>query len=523
MADLQDLIQQAKLSRAIALAKESRNLEGAKVPEAQQDTSFGQRLLQSLAMTGPGQAITRAITTPKEDYLGLARSAIAGPTFGFGEEIEAKLASALTNVPYEQELVDIRGQQEAFREKYPVTSLATEIGTGLALNPLASLGTLAKASKLPAAAKQAQKLVTGAPTQAFVAGFGEGEGGVAERVKTGLLTGAVGTTSSIASDIIGRTFHSTANQADRLLSSSFGLRPSDFARSLKEMTMRKERAAKPSEISLIKSLRKFRDKNVVAEKLPLITNAANLHEVTDNLGKELDNVLNKLNNASEPFADFTNEASEQYINKLSGKARDTARDKIAEEREAIISQFENGGSILDLQKAKVGLNYAYDDNPLTETIQKAIRQDLRREIEDRAARMATKKTISKDLVKKLKNINSEYGDAVELRNVFLKRSGVDLGGNTVEDFFKLLRTSGGGGSTFVAAAGAKDPRIALIGLGASALRGKESLGALADVIDNPLAQALLRGGGTAIPMLGSARAGAQTALGLERQMLDTGE
>jgi|DEB0MinimDraft_6_1074348.scaffolds.fasta_scaffold11390_4 hypothetical protein len=478
---------------------------------------------ENVGLEPPAAPVAPTVPTKPDlglrDYiLGLSRSYLAGPTFNLAEEAEAGLVSAARGTPYEAELGRIRQERARFAEAAPVTSLGTELLSGLILNPLQKLSMIGRGEQatrlgqtVAAApgAKLTQAVVGAAPTQAIVAGFGAGEGGVQERLTAGALTGAVGTLGSAASSVAGKIFSDVATEADRLRLSSFGLRPSDITRNIKEMAAKGKKVKTKQEISLVKSLKDFEKRGIVDTESDLIQNAANLEVLREELGGRLGNVINEADVKADVFPDFMSENSQKYLAKLSGEAKEQAANRIKAEREAIIRQFENGGSIEDLQRAKIGLNYTWDDSPLTATVQKAIREDLKDEIENRVAILVNKKKLKPDVLENLKAINKEYGEAVDLRNGFLKRGGQVYGGDVIEDFFAQIRTSGGAGTPLQLAAQTGNIVPAMIGTGASLARTRRAKGELARVMEDPLVQALSAQIGARLPEVVTGRTAAQ--------------
>lgn len=131
-----------------------------------------------------------------------ARAAAQGLTFGFADEIEAALRSAVGPKTYEEEVKGIRGDIERFRETAPVAAYGTEIGAS-ALLPfgVARAGALgAKAATAAAARPVTSAIGTGAL-------YGAGAAEEGERLKSaaigGVLGGAVGGAVSKALPKIG--------------------------------------------------------------------------------------------------------------------------------------------------------------------------------------------------------------------------------------------------------------------------------------------------------------------------------
>lgn len=126
-----------------------------------------------------------------------------GVTFGFGDELRAGAAAALQPVlgtgqggdsfgsRYDRNLAQERGALEAARYHHPVASTAGEIGGMIATAPLAELNVVRGAGL---GARMANGAIQGA-AMGGVYGFGSGEGGAGERLKsaaTGAAMGGVG-------------------------------------------------------------------------------------------------------------------------------------------------------------------------------------------------------------------------------------------------------------------------------------------------------------------------------------------
>lgn len=89
-------------------------------------------------MTSRFQAAVSPQDVKREPFLkGGLRTAAQGLTFGFGDEIEAGIRSALQGVPYEQSVADIRASQQRYQEQNPWKSMGLQIAGSL---PLALTG-----------------------------------------------------------------------------------------------------------------------------------------------------------------------------------------------------------------------------------------------------------------------------------------------------------------------------------------------------------------------------------------------
>lgn len=461
-----------------------------------------------------------------DKVLGYARSYLAGPTFNMADEAEAKLSSLLTGRSYEQELADIAAQNKVFALQHPVTTTALPIASGLVLNPLGAIGQVGKTGaatstigkvvqpvveKVIAApgGKIAQALVSSVPTQAFVAGYGAGEG--ENRLSTGLLTGALGTAGSALANVGGRFLTRLGTEADRMKLSSFGLTAADVSKNIKEFVAKKAGIPTVEKIPVVNTLKALEAKGIINAEDDVLANAANIESYKKVLGTQIGAVLDDANKIADPFADFQTRNVDKYLSNLSGTAKEEAQKIIAKERAAIISQFEEGGSLLDLQKAKTGLNYSWDQSPLTPTVQKALRQDLREEIESRLAILAKSGKVSEDALSTVKTLNKQYGDAADLSTALLGKAGKTLSGNVMEDIAGQTRTSGGAGTLAQMSTQSGNVLPAVAGALMQAGRSQAGKNYLATLMEDPLVQQLGSKLGYALTEGGTGRTFAQLA------------
>ena len=115
----------------------------------------------------------------------LARAIGQGVTFGFGDEIEARLRSLTGDRTYDEEVADIRESIEQFRETNPVAAYGSEIAS--ALVPGVGLASLALRGGLKGAAK-----IGALEGSIYGAGKGEGVEGTATSAALGAGLGAAG-------------------------------------------------------------------------------------------------------------------------------------------------------------------------------------------------------------------------------------------------------------------------------------------------------------------------------------------
>ena len=138
---------------------------------------------------------------------GAGRSLLQGLTFGFADEIEAALPSAVTGLEgdYEQRVGQIRAGQKAFEAAEPMTALGAE-ALGSIPSMVIPFAGGARAAQL---ASKAPSLMRGAGTAAgigaaegFVGGVGRGEG-ASDRLSRGAIEGGLGAaTAGLAPPLI---------------------------------------------------------------------------------------------------------------------------------------------------------------------------------------------------------------------------------------------------------------------------------------------------------------------------------
>jgi len=145
----------------------------------------------------------KVAATPKQRVRTMAQ----GASFGFADEAEAKFMSAATGRPYDEVLDEIRGGLKAYKEAYPKSSMAYEIG-GAALPALIPGG---QSSLLRAGGRAA--------AEGAAYAFGTGEGGAKERaarLPTGIVAGTIGGAAGYgASKAIGGLANKLADAARR--------------------------------------------------------------------------------------------------------------------------------------------------------------------------------------------------------------------------------------------------------------------------------------------------------------------
>lgn len=137
---------------------------------------------------------------PKPDAPGAASAALfglnQGATFGFGDEIVARILSADPNLNYDQALSETRGQFDAAREANPVIGTGAEIAGAVAM----PLGAIKSGGSLALRAAKSAGLTGGLSA---LYGFGNGEGGFENRARNAAGAGAVGGSIGAAIPFVG--------------------------------------------------------------------------------------------------------------------------------------------------------------------------------------------------------------------------------------------------------------------------------------------------------------------------------
>lgn len=411
----------------------------------------------------------KPLTLP-EKILGYSRSYLAGPTFNYADELEANLASLFSGKSSSDELKQIQVEQDRFKKNTDYLDNVVEIGSGIVLNPLGALGKTAQGAK--GGLTTLTRLLTNPVSQGAIAGMGAARPGE-DLVTAGLWGGGIGAAGAAVASGVGSLAQGAAKEADRLKLSSFGVNFGAIAKQLKKLD-----GEDFDEIPLLKTVDKFEKAGVINAGNDAIENFSSVIAKQKSLGEDLGTILKNADRVVPKNTNFKLDASEKYIESLSGKAKDLANEAMTDEYIALTTQMKNGGSLLDLQKAKIGLNYKFDQNPYRENIIKSMRSDLRKEIETRVDKAAKTGLIDLGLNGSIKKINQNWGEAAELKDVFTRQLAKDYGGDVVEDVFNSIRTSGGIGT----ALNSKNPLAIAMGLIGTAARTNENKGKIADTL-----------------------------------------
>jgi hypothetical protein len=172
---------------------------------------------QSKAIAQPAAQPAAQRPKPAQFGKGLARSAAQGVTFGFGEEIEAKLPFMReSGESEEQALKRIRGEMEQYREAYPKTAIASEIGGGLLTGGVGGVRA-AGATAARAGLRQALKRGVGAAARSAtvsgaLSGAGAAEGDAMTRLGGAVVGGALG---GVTGGVLGKAGQAAATRLAR--------------------------------------------------------------------------------------------------------------------------------------------------------------------------------------------------------------------------------------------------------------------------------------------------------------------
>jgi len=166
--------------------------------------------LKNLVKTAP-DTMGRASDSTVFDF---ARAAGQGLSFGFGDEIEAFVKSAVdSNASYADTLKEVRNKINAFRKDNPAAAYGTEIagailpsiaaafipgGQALTASTLGRVGQAAKAIGLGKKGQTVAKSATVGAGGSGLYGFGAGEGGFENRAKNAGVSAAIGAVANPA-------------------------------------------------------------------------------------------------------------------------------------------------------------------------------------------------------------------------------------------------------------------------------------------------------------------------------------
>lgn len=427
----------------------------------------------------------------QEEVNGPARAYLQGLLFGFADEIQAGIQTG--KLPfmssglwgnYDQQVAQIRQEQERYRQARPEVAYPAEFIGGMLLNPFGKI-------------KQGTSLLRLA-AEGALAGYGESEAKTTGRAL--IDTGIGGLTSLVGGKAInkaGDIFANAGKEAQRLLTSAYKILPSDLAKASRKVG-RKGRLYEGVD-PLVATLREANRNGIISPDLDPAENAGRIialqnrtYQAIDPILKQTDDALSEyagtINRAGiiDQFADFDTPLTDAWIATRKGGEKRDLLQALAEEKAFLLEDLtELGGPTLqNLQKLKQGLNYKYDKNPYKADVVKMLRSDIRQMIENRIDEAATLGVIPEDLAGQVKILNQGFGDLKELSDIFLKQVPKEMRGDILEDLFhKFAATTGGQGSFNIMSAATGNPLWSVAATGVNLARSSKSKAAAARGFD----------------------------------------
>lgn len=412
--------------------------------------------------------------TTKQEIMGWARAAAQGPLFGFADELQALIAGTVSDqYTYDSALNEIQAEQTLFRKAHPYLAPAVSTGTGL-FNILGTWGQGLNALRTAVpGARTAGLLLSNPITEGFIQGVGEAEQGES-RLWSGTKGGAFGLGARAVGVLAGKPLKRAAEEAEKLKLGAYGITATDWTRWLKKGGKSATKSKILTEDSPFKIIQKAEKDKIIEPGNSVIKNIQGVFNTQDEIGLKIGSIVEDANKKLDPFPDFQTKNAEEYVKSLQGLEREEAADYLAKQRASIISQFENGGSLADIHRAKTGLNTAWDSNINKETLNKAIRADLRAEEIKRVQAFNPKKA------DEMIALNKEWGDYAELNDAFLRKVGID-NADLAQRLAQSIRTSGGTGSLNIMAAVSGNPLYAIASAGANWMQLPAAKSALSDL------------------------------------------
>ena len=435
-------------------------------------------LLAALDQISPPTPESKLSTA--DNIMGYSRAYLNGPLFGFEPQIESAIASIGAPGDYSEnyanELANIKNQRSAFLAENPVTGYGTEIASSIALNPLSELGKLAQGAKY--GLNTAIKAVTNPVSQGAIAGVGNkrDDETIWQAAKKGALFGAV---ASGTASVLGKTLQAGADEAEKLKLSAFGITAADLNLSAKKTG---DALSKVEDLPIVQTVAGAEKAKIIKAGADVLDNIKGVASTQNTIAADLTKVLDKVDEVAPKNINFEIPNSEKYLDRLSGTAKTDAEKMLLEEYVALTEQMTNGGTLADLQKAKVGLNYKFDTNSTKVDVIKTLRSDLRAAIEKRVNDAAESGLVDKSYFGLVKNLNSKWGNLAELKDAFAKKVSRDYGPDAVEQLFGQMRTTNGTGSLNIISGATGNPIYMMAGQALNLARGPEAKNAIADIL-----------------------------------------
>lgn len=422
--------------------------------------------------------------SPVEKAVGYSRSFLAGPTFNFADNAEAAIASLWGPESYSQELQKVRSEQERFKRNTDYLDNVVEIASGGVLNPLNSFAKAAKGANY--GLSTISTLFANPASQAAISAVGADNG--QDPLRAGLIGGGVGLAGSVLANKLGGLLDDATLQADRLKTSAYGVTTADIGKELRKVSDITDFVDDIDQIPLVRTIEKYEKRGIIDAGQNALDNARSVHDLQNEISKKLTGVLSEVDSVVPGKADFQLSNTLKYIGTLTGTAKEEAGQIAGKEVDALAAQI-GGGKLADLQQLKTGLNYMWGKAPtasdaIKANVIKALRSDLRQEIENRvdAAAIAGVVKPESQVPGLVKALNKEWGEGAALKDVMTKNIAKVYGGDVVDDVFRSIRTTEGGGVPMLASAVTGNPLYAAAGVLMNAARVPTMKSKIADTL-----------------------------------------
>jgi hypothetical protein len=405
------------------------------------------------------------LLTPEEATLGPLTKSLSGLT-GFGDEIIAGGSAAIDRlfrgVPfseaYEQRVEPLREQAKSFSEASPPLALGLEAAAAIK-NPM----TLHR--KGAGVIESGLRAGTEGALYGGAYGFGEGEGGLENRLDRaatgatvgGIASAPIGMGGTLAGRKLERMAEAAPDEARRLEMSAYGATKPRISKTLDQMPdiMPNDEFQNP----IYEAIKSFQEKGGDVVDMDGVALQKELNRQRAEL---TDKITEKIRYADKQrkkkgFADLQFNTTEEqqltwdYIKSLPLDKGPAAIEKANEIINAI--REESDGTIASYQRAKVQQGELIADTAwgtdsagrLEMNLRKRIRADLRRKVEDGYAAATGE---SPDVIAEL---NKELGQRYTLKPMFADILATQEARNGIKGLIQAFRTSGGLGQTMIAA------------------------------------------------------------------------
>jgi Transglycosylase SLT domain len=414
-----------------------------------------------------------------------AGEAIAGPglslldalTLGTGDEMvaagNAGIDAIVGGPGYDARLAQTREVQKNFSEASPTIDTALKIGGALKLPIGSSL------QSTDSVLRGTAKLASEGAAYGAAYGFGEGEGGLQNRLGKAkqdaqagaLVSGALGAPLLGLGKGISYVTEKAPQWSEKLLNRSAGAKPSDFVKSAKQQ---EEVLQKTGQTSLALSLKKAREEGVFANAADEEIVYKNIIGKQKEIGSEIDTIIKRADNVKgniKVYPKFEN--AEKYIkSQIPADEVPSALKELEKYKTALREQGDGSLSFLQEQKIILGDKVYPEGYAVREGLDNAIRKDLRQTIEKVTASALPNQAGA------IRSLNRRWGALDEVRPIVRREMSKDMAASQPQSWKDFLRTSGGYGVPLIggtiASAATGDPKW--LGLGAAYAGGSHFLG-----------------------------------------------